>query len=496
MLFHMLNKSELLAKEILKTENKNSFIKEPINPACKLAVSLPVYDEDPVSLLECLASLSVQKNILPADFEVVVIVNNNKQAAKKRTKEFLNNQKILKSLYFLQNEISLNRAGEVLTVKSSVPFRTSASAFRLHSRRPEHCRMGEIRNPGSSKNDLKFKLSTTELALAKEIINSKINIRVINKSSLACAYKENNVAIARNRAAAEIYLRFQKTKIKNNGIIVIVDCDNIFSLNFVASIISTFEKYKVNACSGQLQFYFGKDIKNIELMKKVMPLYLKRPLLLPTNQTIILQNSKDFNNEKDCHVGCTPRNDGNRTPIISCCPNLSVTVSAYFKAGGFPNKYSGAGTILVNRLNALPGFTAVNLVYSVGYEIRSSEHCGMFGFGRTVKYIESYVDNFVKGKTKSIFAPDYGLMKDFMLITTTLSAHRKLNMSNLLKAFKELKINIQGLNKIAINGFLQASKKDALLGHKETKFKNMEKYIIENFFGLFARPLEISRTHA
>ncbi len=418
---------EQLVKEILKTENKNSFIKEPIHEGCKLVVSLPVYDEQPASLLLCLSSLAKEEGISVKDFEVVIVVNNNTVAAKNKTKEYLNNQQILNLIYFLL---------------------------------------------GNEK--LKFKLSAQESEMVKNIVDSKINIRVINKSSVECAYEENYVAIARNRAAAEIYERFKKTKIKDKGIIVIADCDNIFSPNFVTSIISTFEKYNVNACSGRLQFYFGNDIKNLEVMKKVLPIFLNRPLTLPISKKIIVQNSKEH-----------------KPSIISCCPNLSVNIKAYFQAGGFPNRYSAAGTVIVENLSKLPGSTCVNLSYSVGYEIRSSERCGMFGFGRTVSYIEKYVDNYTNGRVNKIMAPDYKLMKDFMIITTALRERDRLNKSNLLKVFKELNIIVENLPNNDIDGFLKAAKKDDLLDSNKIKFKNMEKFAIDHFFDLFTKEIKI-----
>lgn len=91
-------------------------------PLCKLAVLVPIYNEDPFIVERLLSSLEAQQHIDPAEFEVLCLVNNDLPGTTGHDNAFEANQRVLAMLRNRQH-----RANVVTLDCSSAGCETSAN---------------------------------------------------------------------------------------------------------------------------------------------------------------------------------------------------------------------------------------------------------------------------------------------------------------------------------------------------------------------------------
>ncbi|MFA6131585.1 MAG: glycosyltransferase family A protein [Patescibacteria group bacterium] len=212
----------------LANEKSESFISREMNKDCKVAVLIPVYNENTSNILRSLSSLSEQEAVDPKFFEIDLIVNNRQTDAKQKTKAFFSNQEAINLIKFINGESQ------------------------------------EI--PGG--------LTSEQLEQIEKIRKAKIIINVIDKSSVEVSDQENNVGTARNRAGAEIVDRFMKSSGNAEGVVAITDCDCVFSNNYIQSLISSFGEHKIIGVSGNLEFEVDPELSNSDLIQRAFDIYM------------------------------------------------------------------------------------------------------------------------------------------------------------------------------------------------------------------------------
>ncbi|MDE2311665.1 MAG: glycosyltransferase family 2 protein [Patescibacteria group bacterium] len=181
---------------------------------CRVAVIIPAYNETPRTLVRPLLSLAVQSGVVFDVFEVLVVVNNSRRQARRRSREFLANQRLLRWL-------------------------ESVAA-------------------GSAKDEA-----------GKIIHRSGLVVHALDKSSLERTEADNHVGHARNVGCLEASLRFLSGPWRERGILAFTDADCRLSPNYIREIIATFDQYRcLNGLSGALAHEIDETLPNPALVKK------------------------------------------------------------------------------------------------------------------------------------------------------------------------------------------------------------------------------------
>lgn len=341
-----------------------------MHPACRVAVLVPVYDENIDTILYSLKSLAAQ-TAAKEFFEAVCAVNNNLQEASEKTGAFLQNQRTLIFLRFLQNSLKVY--------------------------------------PG--------KLSASQRKTVEEIRSSGLILQILDLSSPGRAKKINNVGAARDRGTKAICRRFLKsTKIKERGIVGLNDCDCKVSENYIEELIKTFADFQINGAAGKWLIEVNKKEPYREL--------IVRALAKHAGKNTLAHNSRP---QKYLPLQLQKRD---RPPyhILINGQNMAIRVSAWLAAGGMPHWRSFEDIILGARVTDLPGDVAFNPNYTVTTLARSSSRVGMTGFGRRVALMVKAVNDFQAGKAEVLKVPE--LYNLFQLFVKIFHSHSK-NLLNI-----------------------------------------------------------------
>jgi GT2 family glycosyltransferase len=184
-------------------------ITTPMNSECEVCVIIPAYDERDYILL-VLASLIRQNNVVPNQFEVLIVVNNPPLPQKSINQNYESYQKKKKRY---QQVVKNNQ---------------------------ETLKLIQYINGGIEKPD--FRLSTKEKDIICKIKDWGLKVFAIDKSSQGKTLSESqaNVGGARNRGVAEAVERFYKQRGKN-GILAHTDADTLLEENYIRNLIKAFE---------------------------------------------------------------------------------------------------------------------------------------------------------------------------------------------------------------------------------------------------------------
>jgi hypothetical protein len=386
----------------LEGELVDSFISRPMNQDCKVAVMIPVYNENFSNILRSLSSLAEQKEVNPNLFEVDFIINNSRENAEKNDEIYLQNKESLSLIKFINGESQ--KAPQELT--------------------PE------------------------QLKQVERIKESKINVNVINKISLENAEKENNVGVARNRAGAEILQRYIESSGDIERVIAITDCDCTFSNNFISSLIYSFENYKINGVSGELNFEVDYSLQNKELVKKAFDIYMGKS-----------ENKEDYSKE----LNLRPQEEG----VLESGANMAVTGRVWGLVEGMPEKSGGEDTEFGKRVKELEGTVWINYDYTVTSLIRESERTGLQANGRIVKKIKESIEKYIAGEEQKIVIEDREKMNGFFTSILEAGENKYLSGELIISLmeeydFKENNISSEEYDRLAqeINNELGKARED------------------------------------
>lgn len=209
-------------------------IETPQDKNCKLAVVVPVYNEQSRRILKQMESIISQTGINPDEFEALYVVNNSPDDGSEKSKQTIAaNQEIL-----------------------NLPIWKNRETDTDLSQLPEDKRK-----------------------LYKEI-REKFNFFVIDKSSPGDTIEDCNVGKARNRALAEASQRFYKNE--KDGILVQTDADSYFGdPEFFSKVLSEFTKDPdVIGIAGGIKVEFDPDTNDPRekeiLLKKAQQLLLDK----------------------------------------------------------------------------------------------------------------------------------------------------------------------------------------------------------------------------
>ena len=241
-------------------------------------------------------------------FEVVCVVNNSRQEAAERSPAFLQNQTTIK---FLQN-----------------------------------------------------------LAADKEL--SDLQLHVLDKSSFELADEESNVGIARDRAGAEICLRFLKNGQKEKGLIVLLDADSYFSENALQAMLDIFESEGINGLSGNLELAADESLPQPEAIREIF--------LHVTRYGARLEK---INRRRQKRLRFQKQDQLNYQALASG-QNMAVTAGAWAAAGGMPHYYCLEDLRFGKKLTFLAGDLAATTDYTVYTLLRRSQRVGFISSGRII----------------------------------------------------------------------------------------------------------------
>lgn len=195
---------EYVQRELPETELR---ISEPMRQDCKVAISIPAYEEG-AKILDSLEFLSMQESVSKDEYEIIINVNN-RDKANPHTREL--NQQTLNILRFLNNE-------------------TSNIGF----------------------------LSAEEKEKIQKLKESGLVVHYIDKSSQGSEtkpiddedFKKTGCMQPRKRTMDEICERFVLTG-KSDGIIASLDADTKVNKKWVRQIIDTFNDQNVQLLAGE-----------------------------------------------------------------------------------------------------------------------------------------------------------------------------------------------------------------------------------------------------
>ena len=184
-------------------------IAEPMDKACEVCVVIPAFCERDY-ILKTLLSLASQRNVNPAQYEVIIVVNNPPKPHKEELDQ--------KEDIFVRNIESYQKA-----------FKNNQETLDL---------IKYINN-----EDIKLKLNAGEEDIIRKIREQELKVYAIDKSSQGKELNEGeqNVGGARNRGAAEAVMRFYK-HIKKDGIIAFTDADVQVDENYIYNLIHAFRE--------------------------------------------------------------------------------------------------------------------------------------------------------------------------------------------------------------------------------------------------------------
>lgn len=355
---------------------------------CKVAVLIPVYDEPVGLLLNVLLSLAAQKNVLKKDYEIFVVVNNNRRQAKESSPEFLQNQKTLQFIAYLNCEIPV----------------------------------------------CPFDLNREQQQIMFEIRKSGLQIRLTDKSSVRFADALNNCGSAKNFGGTEICRRFGTAKAGSNGIIALLDCDCRVSESFLKEILETFKNPEINLVAGKWLTEVDPSHPYSEALAKAAAIHFG------------VDNSlKNFKVSKKRLIIQLQKGDKHKKPIARIGHNMAVRVSAWLAVGGFPRLSSFDDIIFGQRITELPGDVAFNPNYWVCNLLRPSERAGMASIGRRMKAIIESIEYFAEGRGQEVLLPDLRKINRLFLAVFESLNQDLLTPELLLGHLKNYGVSVQNL---------------------------------------------------
>jgi hypothetical protein len=425
--------SELIVQEYLGLQDNEQIFQQGnifMDKECKVAVLVPVYDEQPELILRCLASLASQNGVRPQDYEIVINVNNKKSEARQSSAAYLTNQKVLKVLEYLAGKTS--------------------------------------EDPGLSLVCKKY------LATIKA---GKLNFCFVDSFSLAYASEKNTVGVARDTAARLAVARF--SSIRNyEGIIVSTDADCTFSTNYISEIIKTFSRYPLNGLCGDLLPEVVIVGENASILLRIAEI-LNEPRRWPKQ---LQQEGKNiYFQKRDCPD----------IQILHTGQNMAFRLIPFIMAGGFTRQAIWEDIDLAKKIRNLPGETAYNSNYFVTTLVRPSERAGFDSFGRRVKFTLDSVEEFRKGKSDGIYMLNTDNIRKFLYYLFHLAKEKKLTAEWLrdlmsLYEFRQEQLEENFLNYLAesFNEIFSKREKDIyhldletdnlLLGHLFDRFPTID----------------------
>ncbi len=377
-------------------------LKQQMHPECAVAVLIPIYNETLETLLFPLASLIRQK-IDFEKFEVVCVVNNSRREAEEKTTAFIQNQRTIKFLEFLQNK----------------------------------------------KKTFNFQGTKKQEQIIHQMKNSKLRLHILDRSSKNSAGVVNNVGAARDFGGMEICQRFITTKVKGNGIIGMFDCDCRVSENYVEELIKTFQDIKVNGVAGKWLIKIDKDLRHQKLMEKALESHLGKNLL----------ESHFLTHRQNEPVKYQKRDKMKKNVLING-QNMAVRVSSFLNAGGIMHLNSFEDLIFGAKVTDLPGDAAYNPNFYITTLARASARVGMTGFGRRVNLIEQAVVDFNLGKQAHIFVPEIVNMFKFFVKIFHAHSQGKLNSKVLKHYLLQHGANEEGLVKKEVDLLLDLARNE------------------------------------
>jgi glycosyltransferase involved in cell wall biosynthesis len=261
-------------------------IREAMDPECEVCVVIPAYAERDY-ILAPLEALARQRDVKPAQYEVIVVVNNPPAAARKEHEQvqpgdgeaFANNRRTLELLRHIKEEET-----------------------------------GVLLRPGEQK-------------IIAAIKKSGLRLFAIDKSSWGKTLPEAeaNVGGARNRGTAEAVERFYKYP-GRNGIIAHTDADTCADNYYIRGLIDVFkERPQLVGIGGGIQTSFYDDDKE-QKREDVKDLVYARTLI--GYEWLLDFLFKRIDN-----------NSGRKTIFVGC--NMATRAFEAALAGGIP-KIAGA----------------------------------------------------------------------------------------------------------------------------------------------------------
>jgi hypothetical protein len=395
----------------------DSLIEQPMEPTCKVSIMIPAYNESADNILRSLTSLVSQEGVEPEQFETVIIVNNNESEAEHQSEAFLNNQETLALINFIN---------------------------------------GTLETPPEW-------LSSTQLEAIQRIKEKKIRVSAIDKSSPETAEEENNVGIARDRAAAEICQRFMSVDAKTNGIIALADCDSSFSENFVRALIDSFEQNNIKGVSGNLEFTIDPNLPNKDLVQKAFDIYMGRK-----KSTTDYADAPTFV-EQD-------------SGALMSGTNMAVSVKSMGLVEGIPPQAGGEDINFGKKVENLPGKVAKNYDYTITTRIRASERTGVQGNGRIVKKMSDSIEAFLEGRSQGIFIEDKEAVNTFFSSLIQAQKQGQLTGKFIIEKMKQYKFKETPSTETEFDSLANIINQELEKPEAEQDLKKVEGMILEKIY--------------
>lgn len=400
---------------------EGSFIEKPMKKECRVAIMIPVHNEDIETILQPLDSLADQKGVSLESFEVDFIVNNSKKEAEEEQEAFLKNQKIID---FIKS----------ITRQSSVML-----------------------------EDLPEK----KRRIFEKVKESGIEVNVIDKSSLDHAEDENNIGIARNRAGAEVAKRYLDSSDDVERVMAMTDSDCEFSENYVESLIKSFDEHEINGLSGNLEFEVDPNLPNSELTQKVMDVYFDRD-----------KPKKDYSEEEDFIVKEREEKRG----TMQAGADMAVKVRSWGLVEGVPNFPGGEDVRFGKKIENLKGKVAKNYGYTVKALLRVSERTGVQGQGRIVKKANESINNFIEGKTEAVFIEDKEKINSFYDALISGNKEDKLDGNLIVSEMEKNDFKENDISKKEFNELAEVINKELAKPLAEQDAGRLENLIFEKIY--------------
>lgn len=389
------------------------------------AVLIPVYDEPVDIVLRPLLSLARQVNIDRNQYEAVLVVNNSKSQALVKSPEFLQNQKTISFIKYLNGQ------------GPTCPFKLSA---------------------GQKKS----------IAAIKK---SKMNIGVLDLSSATSAHEHNNVGLARDLGGAEICKRFLSAPIGNNGIIAMTDCDCRFSENYISELIRTFHRGDVNAAAGRWLTEIDPSLNHQQLLEQALAIHIEAETDVKNYKAPRRRLALKFR-----------RRHNFKSLFLITGPNMAVRAAAWLAAGGVPHLSSFEDIIFGFKLMGLPGDTVYNPNFWVAALVRVSERAGMASLGRRVKVMAESIDDFMKGRQSKVYIPDKKKMFKLFADIHSLVRRRGLNEKSLKQHLVKHGADMEGFDDAAILELVGVILHQPAAKNQQRHFKKIEELVLEKYY--------------
>ncbi|MEK7618396.1 MAG: glycosyltransferase family A protein [Patescibacteria group bacterium] len=246
-------------------------------------------------------------------------------------------------------------------------------------------------------------------------------LRIIDKSSSDCAYRENNVSLIRQRAGAEVVMRFLKSDKGLKGIIFFTDADCRFSKNIIREAIDSFNQYNLDGLAGALEFEMESSTIHNYALRKAIELFLGNNQTLKPYAPMI--SFQDYSKKQKA--------------ILSTGQNIMVTVEKFIQVGGVPIVASASDIELGKRIFELKARVMLNRKFIVYTLARPSLRTGLSSFGRQVAEILRSIKQYQQKKSQSIKIQHRQLAEIFYSLVMDASLRGDLDVDFLKAAMKE-----------------------------------------------------------